>query len=388
MSVEVPSRSRQERVWFAHAIRGPACLLVVFTHLFHLFPNEQALVAGLAHFEPAADLPSVPWAGALRFLDRQEISTGTLGVLLFFLVSGFVIPFSLQHGRPGAFFVRRVFRLYPTLWVCLLVTVAVLTVQSQVQGSALPYGTGEVGANALLVSPYTWLPWIEPVLWSLAIEELFYVIAATVAWRGLLASRLAVVLVAVGLTGVAVATREAAPTGPLFWLGFNATFVIFILVGLVAHHLYRRTWGRLDCAAVGAALLGLYVVASRAGPATGVARLYLQCSAIALAVFGALFLARDRLPYSAALDRLSNVSYPLYLLHGVNGYVLVRALHALTGNYFLAALVTVGVTIAAAAAVHHWVETPTNDFGRRLSRRAGTARDATPSDALAPSTVP
>jgi peptidoglycan/LPS O-acetylase OafA/YrhL len=48
----------------------------------------------------------------------------------------------------------------------------------------------------------------------------------------------------------------------------------------------------------------------------------------------------------------------------------------------------VGVTIAAAAAVHHWVETPTNDFGRRLSRRAGTARDATPSDALAPSTVP
>ena len=372
-----------QRVWFAHAIRGPACLLVVFTHLFHLFPNEQVLVASLGHFSPAEGLPRVPWAGAMEFLDRQQISTGTVGVLLFFLVSGFVIPFSLQQGSPGSFFVRRVFRLYPTLWVCLLVTVAMLAVQAQVQGSALPYGPKALGANALLVSPYAWLPWIEPVLWSLAIEELFYVLAATMAWRGLLQSRVVLLVVAAGLTAAAVGTAGAAPTGPLFWLGFNATYVVFILIGVVAHNLYRRAWRPLESVAIGAAILGLYAVANHNGPATGVAQLYLRSSMVALTIFGGLFLVRDRLPYSALLDRLSNISYPLYLLHGVNGYVLLRAVYALTDSYYLAAVVSLVAAVVVAVAVHHWIEAPTNDFGRSLSRRARDRRDPVPAEALA-----
>ncbi len=356
-------------MWFAHAIRGPACLLVVFAHLFDLFPNQQALVAQLAHFEPVAGLPSVPWAGAVRFLERLGISPGTVGVTLFFLVSGFVIPFSLQNREPRGFFVRRFFRLYPTLWVCLLVTAATLFVQARVQGTALPYGQGELGASALLVSQYTSLPWVEPVLWSLAVEELFYLLAVVLAWPGLLASRVAVLTAAAGMAAVCVATKGATAAGPLFWLGFNATYVCFILIGVVVHQLYGRAWAPVESVAIGAAVFGLYVLGTHHGPATGVANIYIPSSALALAVFGGLFLARDRLPYSRLLDRLSDISYPLYLLHGINGYLLLRAGYALTGSYYVAVAVTVAAALLAATAVHHWVERPTNDFGRRLSRR-------------------
>ena len=357
------------RVWFAHAIRGPACLLVVFTHLFDLFPNAQTLVAQIAHFKPVTGLPTVPWFGLLRFLAQHSISTGAVGVLLFFLVSGFVIPFSLEHRTLRGFFVRRLFRLYPTLWMCLLITVSVLVVQSHIQGTPLPFGKRIVGASALLVSPYLGLPWIEPVFWSLAVEELFYLIAAIVAWRGLLASRLVIVLLAAGLTATSMATGGASPGSATFWLGFHATFVIFILIGVVLHYLHRRRWGPVESLAIAAAIFVLYVVSIHRGALAPQAAVYLPSSIVALAVFGALFLVQARLPYSALLDRLSNISYPLYLLHGVNGYVVTRAMYVVTDNYYVAVATALAASVLLATVVHVLVETPTNNYGRRLSRR-------------------
>lgn len=356
-------------MWFAHAIRGPACLLVVFTHLFDLFPNAQTLVAQIAHFEPVTGLPSVPWLGLLRFLAQHSISTGAVGVLLFFLVSGFVIPFSLEHRDLRGFFVRRLFRLYPTLWICLLITVSVLMVQSHIHGTPLPFGKRILGANALLVSPYLGLPWIEPVFWSLAVEELFYLIAAIVAWRGLLASRLVILLLAAGLAASSMATEGASPGSAAFWLGFHATFVIFILIGVALHYLHRRRWGTVESLAIAAAIFLLYVVAIHRGALAPQAGVYLPSSVVALAVFGGLFLVQARLPYSALLDRLSNISYPLYLLHGVNGYVVTRAVYVVTDNYYVAVATALAASVLLATVVHLLVETPTNNYGRRLSRR-------------------
>ncbi len=103
----------------------------------------------------------VPWIGVLGVLARRHIATGALGVLLFFLVSGFVIPFSLEHRNLRGFFVRRFFRLYPTLWICLLLTMTMLAVQAHFLGTALPFGKRTVGANAFLLSSYVRAPWIE-----------------------------------------------------------------------------------------------------------------------------------------------------------------------------------------------------------------------------------
>ena len=363
----------RERVWFAHAIRGPACLLVVLTHLADVFVFDQRSAAAVGHFPPVDGLPSAPWAGVQRFLASNDVMAGAVGVLLFFLVSGFVIPFSLEHGRLGGFVVRRFFRLYPTLWICLGITTTVLLVQGAALSLPFPYGADTMAGNAFLVAPYTRVAWIEPVLWSLAVEELFYLVASLLGWRALLARRSAVVLVAAVLTAVALATRGAAPGSPLFWLGFNAAFVIAILLGVVLHQAYRGRWGAADAGAVFVLVLGAYLVSLRHGPTAVVSGVYTNSSVVAVVVFGALFLARDRLPYSRLVDGLSDISYPLYLLHGVNGYVVIRAVHVVTGSYYLGLVVALAVTVAGATAVHFLVEMPTNNLGRRLTRhmRAG-----------------
>lgn len=340
---------------------------MVFAHLGQVFPTEHGTAARIGGFEPLADPPEVWWEPVIRLLDTLHLGPGALGVLLFFLVSGFVIPFSLD--RPGLrnFVVRRVFRLYPTLWVCLGLTTLVLAVQAWTSDAAAPPGGGTFIDNALLLAPYLRSPWIEPVLWSLAVEEMFYLVAALLAWRGLLGRPGAIVAVAVGMIGVAGLTTTAAPGSPLFWLGFNATCVTFILVGVVLNHCYRGRWSQTQSWVTGGLVLGAFYLAMAVGPMSPQAGTYVPTSVLAAVVFLGLFLARDRIPYSVALDRLSSISYPLYLIHGVNGYVVMRAVVGATGNYYVAFAITLAASLLMAVVVHALVEVPTTELGRRLS---------------------
>jgi peptidoglycan/LPS O-acetylase OafA/YrhL len=154
-------------------------------------------------------------------------------------------------------------------------------------------------------------------------------------------------------------------------LGLNAMYVVFILIGMAFHYAYQRRWGQLESALIGAALFGLWIVGISNGGIGGtpLADVYLPTSTLALIVFGGLYLVRNGLPYWVWLDRLSNISYPLYLLHGVNGYITIRAVYTLTGNYYVSLIAALAVVVLVATAVHHFVEVPTNNFGRQVSRR-------------------
>lgn len=75
-------------------------------------------------------------AVALFHLSRQEgdafswvLNHGHYGVEMFFVISGFVIPLSMQRSgyqlpRIGSFLTRRVMRLYPVFFVVLLISIA------------------------------------------------------------------------------------------------------------------------------------------------------------------------------------------------------------------------------------------------------------------------
>src|SRR5215469_2826269 len=107
----------ESRVWFAQALRALACLLVVFAHYGHLFVLEPDTVGRLCFCPPLTDLPRAAFLRVFTLCDAWHFSPANFGVALFFLVSGFVIPFSLRRNSLGGFFVRRFFRLYPTLWL-------------------------------------------------------------------------------------------------------------------------------------------------------------------------------------------------------------------------------------------------------------------------------
>ena len=92
-----------QRFGYIDAQRGLAALLVIWLHATDAFML----------------LPTPP-EGGLLYKISSAIDTGRVGVILFFVISSFVIPSSLravgQQTTPEAlrvFLIRRVFRLFP-----------------------------------------------------------------------------------------------------------------------------------------------------------------------------------------------------------------------------------------------------------------------------------
>ena len=54
--------------------------------------------------------------GSQMVRERLPIDLGQFGVLLFFVISGYVITMSVEHAGLGVFWVRRALRLYPAYW--------------------------------------------------------------------------------------------------------------------------------------------------------------------------------------------------------------------------------------------------------------------------------
>jgi peptidoglycan/LPS O-acetylase OafA/YrhL len=396
MLPERPAASGGGKVWFAQALRPVGCLLVVANHYLFLFVAAPQTAALFGFFPPITDLPTPSYLGVGRFFDRIHIGPRMFAVCLLFLVSGFVIPYSLRVGSVWQFVVRRVLRVYPTLWVGLAVVFAGVWLQARASGLPNPFTNARsVVSNVLLVNPYVGERYIETVCWTLAVEELFYVVCAALAGRALLA-RPAAVLAAAAVPAAlsvvwnvipddvrqraaeVVATHLGADPGGgrVLWafvhaLAFHSTFLVYIFVGVVLHHVYVGAWRPRVGVPAAVALLALFGVCCRFGLATPAGSYpgYFYDALNALVVFVLAMLANRRLPYSRVVDWLADRSYPIYLLHATLGYITIRAVYLATGQLYLGMAVAFLGTLGLAAVVHAGVENPSVRLGRWLTRR-------------------
>jgi peptidoglycan/LPS O-acetylase OafA/YrhL len=148
-----------QRFGYIDAQRGLAALLVIWLHATEAFMQ----------------LPTPP-AGGLFYTISAAIDTGRVGVILFFAISGFVIPSSLRAvGKQTnldalrVFLIRRVFRLYPAYW--LSVSAAALL------GLYLmtPFSTQTVLLNLTMIQSVFGAPDVLGLYWTLRLELIFYI---------------------------------------------------------------------------------------------------------------------------------------------------------------------------------------------------------------------
>ena len=366
------------RLWFAQALRAAACLTVVVMHYMGTFVVVPRVVAAVGLFPP---LPEMVWPAYLQpvvWLYSFRVEPSGVAVALFFLVSGFVIPYSLERTSLGGFVVRRFFRLYPTLWLVQVFLLGLLAFQAWRHGFSFPYDATAIRSNALLVNPYLGYPFIETVCWTLVVEELFYAICALCAWRDALDKPLTLVLAGVALTGLALAGAQITPANGMprwqmasYWLGRNATFVVFIFIGVVLHYLHRGTWRPRVGLPLILCLLGLFVMCCTLGTLgqSEEGTIYIRAGLLALAMFVPLQMTERWLPYSRWVDRLAEISYPLYLVHATLGYILIREVYLATASLYLGFAVAFAVALVLAALLHRFVERPANALGKRLAAR-------------------
>jgi peptidoglycan/LPS O-acetylase OafA/YrhL len=345
------------RLGFLDALRGVAVLLVLAQHVGQqLFP-------------------------AVHVLTQSGLQLGQLGVMVFFLCSGFIIPASLERGRRGEGRVRqltrfwrsRFFRLFPLYWLSL--------------GAALLLGLGGIYRPPSPLTARDWLlnvtmaqrmlgaPNAVVVYWTLAFELLFYLGLSVLFLLGWHRHSVALSLAASAGCLLVAATsgpllHQPAPTG-LFCL---AT----MLVGTVFHRWYsgevRLPW--LVTCTLSTAVGGVAVLLSglRAGwPTTtpDAPRFAAMLTAWlgAYVVFSAGVALRRRRP-PAWLLRLGAISYSVYLMQE-----LVLAAVPALAHPVLTAVACIAATMAVSELTYRFVERPAVRLGRRLAPSAA-AHDA------------
>jgi peptidoglycan/LPS O-acetylase OafA/YrhL len=394
------------RLAWLDALRGFAALCVVFDHGSTLL------------LRPVRDL-LYNW-----------LNFGQYGVFVFFLVSGYIVPASLERkGSIRSFWVSRAFRLYPMYAVALIGSVVAYKAGYGTIGGAEHSPLSSMASWALMLPNVLAGPNVPNVTWTLSYEMVFYLLlAALFSWK--IHSRsggyaLGCAIAAFALGGVlpmAALTRWSrhAGQGPLI---LDVTADAAILAGIALAMSGRRLPGTIG--ATVAAVCGLTLVTVNQGypyPWSGFMILglmftgtliyraersqvrkltaaWITVAVLALTIFAGLWhghhygsqwqaqwvtsiagaavtfaiglaIKNRRIPRAVAW--LGLISYSVYLLHPLifNAYRAIPALHRAhgMGTQLLLAAALLAVIIAASAVTYHLVEKPMQRLGRRVAK--------------------
>ncbi|MGC1296933.1 MAG: acyltransferase [Alloacidobacterium sp.] len=301
------------------ALRFCAFLAV---YVCHSIPNNA--VAAVAHTH------GYSW---LRLLAAIK-DAGNFGVCLFFMLSAFLITELLRreheaHGRihVGAFYLRRILRIWP-----LYFGITVAYVLAGRNFPAMRMESGRVLAYFLLAG--NWYialhPWIQTPLrslWSISVEEQFYLVWPMLARYGGVRSLapVSVALVPLSLMTISVVSADTAFAHNTVWLNSFTRFQFFAWGALLALILNgaipkidRVFRGALGCAGAALWLLSAYATHIKR-PGAQVISSQFCCGYLLIAAGCVLFLLAMlgtpgwRVPRWAVY--LGKISFGLYVFH-------------------------------------------------------------------------
>ncbi|MBG0567427.1 acyltransferase family protein [Actinoplanes aureus] len=374
-----------------------------------------AVVVAAFHLSPVL-------LGADRHLQiYRQFDLGKYGVLLFFLVSGYVIPMSLErHGSLRRFWIGRLFRIYPAYLFTIAVALGLAaTGMYRLPGQLTSETAASVLGHATMLQDLLGVRGVVRPFWTLSFEMTFYLVTAGLfAWRwhrtgAWWAAGLTLVSLAGGtrlpddlLGGSAPDRRTAAAAvallvmvscGAYIWrrnglalpagaIGIGlialplvnghasrwvtsassaqaALMLAVMFAGTVVYRAQHRQIGRRGAAATLTLVFAGLALHQWSSSGTGLLRWTAMAVAVT-ATFVIAFALRNR-PVPAVLTWLGAVSYSLYLLHLLVLGLIVR----LTGNPLLIALAFTAGTLSVAWAAHRWVELPGQALGRRIGER-------------------
>jgi peptidoglycan/LPS O-acetylase OafA/YrhL len=389
-----------DRKFFANleSLRGLAALSVVVVHCIVAF----ALVDQNA--------------GAVRLV--LDIANGRNAVVLFFVLSGFVLSESLAHGRSSTrpilvFISKRLFRMLPLAYVGLILSAVYLNFLydgRNLSDYAAPWflsgfyrpGVPDFIANALFISNR-----LNVVYWTLAVELLaslvfvpLFFLDQRLKWIGNGALLLILLLLAWSFFNHLYLLNHFL--GPLqFLCGYFFCFQIGIIANRQRSHKKGRTLFNPDASLIvlGLALLCLAhsaiadilsIPRDAGNPAGGPLDYYevvLEALGSGLLVYGASGASSGIINFalgSSPLRYLGAISYPIYAIH----LCILKPMFVLAVTYFggaisrrpllgpLFALGTViPLSIIAAHILHKLVEVRGIELGRKAIKKFSSARN-------------
>jgi peptidoglycan/LPS O-acetylase OafA/YrhL len=343
---------KKQRFLFVDGLRGIAAISVVWHH-FREAVNESA-----SHWiEPVVE---------------QVLSYGYLGVDIFFVISGFVISFSVRNaehtlGFLFRFGVRRSIRLDPPYWLTIFIELVAIKIGLMLFPQlSTPFPSMEkILAHFVYAQGILGYDNIINVFWTLCYEVQFYLVfvgalvlaRALRQWSGKkIADRIMLALAT--LTFVwSVAIFFTPVQSPVQGLFLNRWYQFFL--GYLAMRCYLEDRILPGFVGASAIVLCLSLIASR-GAINELTALVIAWLFVAAARRRALSTWLS----SKVIQFLGRISYSLYLIHSVVGWRTIKLLRELNGADFtpiqawLALGAGVGVSIFSAWLMYRFIEVP------------------------------
>jgi peptidoglycan/LPS O-acetylase OafA/YrhL len=322
---------QKNRLLELDAIRGLAALAVVMYHYFYRYNGIYG------HGDLAVD-----WT-----------YEGQYGVQLFFMVSGFVIYWTLNKvDKPMDFIVSRFSRLYPAFWAAAILTFTIIYI-FDLPGREI--GFKKAALNALMFHEYFNIKHIDGVYWTLTVELTFYFWIFTFYLSGLL--KYAEYLLS---PIILISILQSQNIIELPWLLNKlllVNYVSFFIAGICFYKIANLISNRWTLLVLGFCLVSTIFVYS-----------------VNVFILSSMFYIFFHLATSGRLKFLSikpliflgGISYSLYLLHQNIGYVIINEFYNHELNPIIGIFFATCFSIALASIITTYIERPSLIFIRTI----------------------
>jgi peptidoglycan/LPS O-acetylase OafA/YrhL len=283
---------------------------------------------------------------------------GGVGVQVFFVISGFVIPFALQRagyriGDCGWFLLKRVARLDPPYFVAIALAIVlgyVSTITPGFRGEPFHVSLPQILVHFAYLNAFFHYSWLNPVFWTLAIEFQYYFLVALI--FPLLTHPHFAVRGATMFLLAALALAFPQEQFVFHW------FFLF-LFGIVTFHLWSGMLGKVGYfAAIGLITCGAWFAYGASTCLTG--------------LLTALVIALVRINATGIIGFLGRISYSLYLVHVPIGGRIINFGSRFDLQYSQKLLIVAAATLsclAAAWVLHVLVEKPAQQWSASIGYR-------------------
>lgn len=348
---------------FVHALRGIASLIVVWSHLvgFWLYSTSTSWQPYTVFYTDVM-LPLHLYQGG-----------GHLGVVVFFLISGYIISMVAEIDSLGEFVIKRVFRVFRLFPVLFLSMVSVAAVNAALQsagfasfpGSHIPTFREIIGAATLYDQIILGKNDVLTVTWTLVVEIAFYGLVAAI-YPMMKTKPVKSTLIILGI-GTLIYSQHANSQLVAMWGEYTLYLPLFI-VGRIG---YLAKLNRIDWTVAVLLFALTTMIFIQNYMAIHPDFLFTKAEVIPaytyvqgmLIFFGAMLAGEFR---SKLLTFFANISYSLYLLHLPVGLsILVMARDHL--DYNLALPLAIAASTAAASLSWRFIEVPSQKVARTLS---------------------
>jgi len=345
-----PRETASRRFGEVDSLRAIACALVIIYHTIGFFDGIASNSYGLSVFSRGL---------------------GVLGVLLFFAISGYVVPSSLRGTRVRGvkkFAIRRFFRLWPTFWLSLILIFLADYNQFSVRqllvgGTMFPslFGVSAIGGH----------------FWTLEVELIFYIIVALLfgVFRTLCRT---IVVPAYLIIIVWCLSWDSPPEKQGYWIRLPI-FLSIMFYGTCCRELMKENLSFIHkkTSYYRASMIGFVTAIVSTWPIQGIYFGFIEndfyqvkAGFVMLAsILGFLFWVLFFRMQIEWLSRVGRWTYSAYLFHWLILYSILSKFSAYLRGWPLPLYIVLvlGISFGVGAIAYRWIEQPSDRLGRRFS---------------------